>query len=217
MINATGSFLLIQLIYQDKPKRCLPQFTFPSDFHVTCTASHWSNLEKSEDLFNVIIFTYFLDKKKELGYPEEQRSLIIMDTVKGQDNDEIKRLSTKNNCELVVVSHNLTIKFQPLDISVNRVAKEFISNKFNAWYAERVSKQLANGIAPGDVMVSLKLSDLKPLHAKWIIEMYNHHRKQKNSIMKGFDAAGITEAIKFANDVFTRVENLFDEYRQQPL
>ena len=32
--------------------------------------------------------------------------------------------------------------------------------------------------------------------------------------MKGFDAAGITEAIKFANDVFTRVENLFDEYRQ---
>ena len=39
-----------------------------------------------EGLFKVIIFPYLSTKKKEFGYPEEQRSLIIMDTVKGQDN-----------------------------------------------------------------------------------------------------------------------------------
>ena len=33
--------------------------------------------------------------------------------------------------------------------------------------------------------------------------------------MKGFDAAGISEAITYANDIFTRVENPFDEQRQQ--
>ena len=29
-----------------------------------------------------------------------------------------------------------------------------------------VSKRLSNGVRPGDVKVSLKLSDLKPLHAR---------------------------------------------------
>ena len=45
------------------------------------------------------------------------------------------------------------------------------------------------------VKVSLKLSDLKPLHARWIVEAYNHLKHQNDSIIKGFDAAGISEAI----------------------
>ena len=105
----------------------------------------------------------------------------------------MKRLCTKNNCELVIIPDNLTNKFQPLDISINQSAKKFISNKFNAWYADRVSKQLSNGVAPGDVKVSLKLSDLKPLHARWIVETYNHLKHQNDFIIKGFDAAGISD------------------------
>ena len=34
-------------------------------------------------------------------------------------------------------------------------------------------------------------------------------------IIKGFDDAGISEAITCANDVFTPLENHFDEQRQQ--
>ena len=116
---------------------------------------------------------------------------------------------------MVIIPDNLTNKFQPLDISINQSAKKFISNKFNAWYADRVSKQLSNGVAPGDVKVSLKLSDLKPLHARWIVETYNHLKHQNDSIIKRSDAAGISEAITSANDIFTRVENPFDEQRQQ--
>ena len=77
----------------------------------------------------------------------------------------MKRLCTKNNCELVIIPDNLTNKFQPLDITINQSAKKFISDKFNAWYADRISKQLSNGVAPGDVKISPKLSDLKTLHA----------------------------------------------------
>ena len=96
-------------------------------------------------------------------YPQEQFSLIIIDTFKGQDNEEIKSLCLENNCELVLVSHNLTNKFKPLDLTNDQ---KFVLNQFNKWYAERVSHQLTNGKSPGDVKVSLKLSDLKPLHAK---------------------------------------------------
>ena len=155
-------------------------------------------------------------EKKGLGYLEEHQSLIIMDTFKGQDNEEMKRLYAKNNFELVIVPHNLTNKFQPLDISINQSAKKFISNKFNAWYAERVSKQLSNGVAPGDVKVSLKLSDSKFLHARWIVVIYNHLKHQNDSIIKGIsETAGISEAIACAKDIFTQVENSFDEKRHQ--
>ena len=51
-----------------------------------------------EDLFKVIIFPYLSAKKKKLGYPEDQHSLIIIDTFKDQDNQEIKRLCAKNDC-----------------------------------------------------------------------------------------------------------------------
>ena len=85
----------------------------------------------------------------------------------------------------------------------------------NAWYADRVSKQLSNGVAPGDFKVSLKLSDLKPLHAWWIVEIYNHLKHQNNSIIKGLDAAGISDAIACAKGIFTQAENPFDEQRQQ--
>ena len=177
--------------------------------------NHWYNLEKCEDLFKVIIFPYLSPEKKGLGYTEEQQSLIIMDTFKGQDNEGIKQLYLNNNCELVIVPHNLTNKFQPLDISINQSAKKFISNKFNAWYVDRVSKQLSNGVIPGDVKVSLKLSDLKPLHTRWIVEIYNHLKYQNDSIIKGFDDSGHSEAIAYAKDIFTQIENPFNEQRQQ--
>ena len=89
-----------------------------------------------------------------------------MDTFKGQDNEEIKSLCFKNNCELVIVPHNLTNKFQSLDLTINQKAKKFVSNQFNKWCAERVSRQLTNGKSLRDVEVSLKLRNLKPLHAK---------------------------------------------------
>ena len=56
-------------------------------------------------------------------------SLVIMDTFKGQDNEEIAKLCRENNCVLIIVPHNLTNKFQPLDITFNKPAKSFIKEK----------------------------------------------------------------------------------------
>ena len=73
-------------------------------------------------------------------------SLTIMDTFKGQDNDEVAKI-----CR--IVPHNLTNKFQPLDITVNKPAKSFIKDKYNMWYTEQVAKQLNEGKTPADVEV----------------------------------------------------------------
>ena len=137
VVSATGSFLPIQLIYQGKSKRCLPKFTFPSNFHVTFTPNHWSNLEMCENLFKVIIFPYFPATKKELGYPEHHRSLIIMDTFKSQDKEEMKRLWAKNNCELVILPHNITNKFRQA-LWINR-GNSRIFNSFFAFFHENIT------------------------------------------------------------------------------
>ena len=62
-----------------------------------------------------------------------------MDTFKGQDNDRLIELCSENYCEVVIVPHNLTNKFQPLDISVNKAAKTFIEKMCNEWCSNEVA------------------------------------------------------------------------------
>ena len=122
--------------------------------------------------------------------------MIMMDTFKGQDNAENEALCLKNDCKLVIVPHNLTDKFQPLDISVNQKWKKFISHKFNACYGDRVSEQLKKGVTPGDVKVSMKMSDLKPLPVRWIVDMYTYLKEKKESVLKRFEKACIIETVE---------------------
>ena len=89
-------------------------------------------------------------------------SLVIMDTFKGQDNNKMRKFYTKNSCKIFIIPHNLTSKFQPLDISVNKVINSFISDNYNSWLANEVSKQLKAEKAAANVKVSLKLSVIKP-------------------------------------------------------
>ena len=54
-----------------------------------------------------------------------------------------------------------------------------------------VCKQFLKGVAPGHIKISFKLSDLKLLHAWWIVETFSHLKHQNDSIIEDFDAAGI--------------------------
>ena len=42
------------------------------------------------------------------------------------------------------------------------------------WYTEQVAKQLNERKASAEAEVSFNLSETKPLHAKWIDEMYGY-------------------------------------------
>ena len=65
------------------------------------------NFEKCVSLFKKTIFPYLKVKIEEFGYPKEQYSLIVMDTIKGQENAGIKELCSKNECQLVIVPQYL--------------------------------------------------------------------------------------------------------------
>ena len=134
-------------------------------------------------------------------------SLIIMDTFKGQDNDVILDLCEKHMYQGAIIPHNLTNKLQPLDITVNKPIKSFTSDKYNEWFSKQVSQQLEKSMQPADVKGSLGFTELKVMHAKWILELYNHLCHQNEIILNGFKAASITEAVESANTVLERIEN----------
>ena len=94
---------------------------------------------------------------------------------------------------------------------VYKPAKSFVSNQYSDWYANEVLTQLRKGVDPCDVKINMSLTNLKPLHARWIVELYDHLHKQKDIIVKGFESAGVLEAIANAEAVMTRIENPFRE------
>ena len=63
---------------------------------------------------------------------------------------------------------------------------------------EQITEQLDNGKQIKEVKVKLQLTRLKPLHAEWLVELFNHMTisQGKEIIMSGWKASGIIEAIK---------------------
>ena len=95
-VYAVGDFLPMQLIYAGKTKRCLPKFDFPRSFNVNLLKiTDQTNMEKSVEHFEKIIFPFFQKTKEEYNYPKEQMPLVIMDICKGQDNNVLKELCEK--------------------------------------------------------------------------------------------------------------------------
>ena len=69
---------------------------------------------------------------------------------------------------------------------------------FTEWYNLEIMKQLDCGKNTKEMEVKLLLSKPEPLHASWLIELYNHFTSTagKEIIANGWKAAGITDAIK---------------------
>ena len=134
-VSPSAQFLPMQLIYAGKTDRCLPKFDFLKGFDATFSENHWFNSELQ--IFKIIIIPNLEKVKKEKAMPKEQMSLIIMDTFSGQDNETIWKF-----CISIIVPHNLTNRFQPLDISVNKLSKSFLSKEYNQWFSDNVAANL---------------------------------------------------------------------------
>ena len=81
---------------------------------------------------------------------------------------------------------------------------------YNEWFLNKVATQRNQGLDPTEAKITSKFSGLKPLHASWIIDLYEHLKKETEMIIKGFDSTGITEAVNNAQSVSEKIENLFE-------
>ena len=193
--SLAGDFLPLQLIYQGKTAASLPQFNFPSNWHVTCTPNHWSNNDKMIEYVTKIIIPYIECKRRELKLSDDYPALAIFDVFRGQQTDQISSLLEENNIYVVNIPPNCTDRLQPMDLSVNKSAKDFMRAKFSEWYALAVQKQLDSG-AEEVTPVDLRLSIMKPLGARWLLSLYDYLKNNRSIIKNGFK--DITDFVSFS-------------------
>ena len=194
VVTLAGSFLPFQIIYAGKTKASQPRdVRFPRGFCLSQNPSHWSNEEETLKLIREVINPYVINKRAELKLPETQKAMVIWDVFKGQMTPAVKAELEAKDIELVPVPANMTHFFQPLDLTVNGSVKKFMRKKFVTYYSREVKNQLDNGAALNDVEVDLRLSKIKPLHAQWLIEMYNHFTTERGQqiIINGWKKAGV--------------------------
>ena len=69
------------------------------------------------------------------------------------------------------------------------------NSRLGTW--RKFKSQLDSGVVLDDVDVDLRLSVLKPIHATWIVSMYNHlsSSEGRQSIAKGWKKDGVTDVV----------------------
>ena len=72
---------------------------------------------------------------------------------------------------------------RPLDISVNKAAKEFLRAKFQKWYAQEVCSQFQSGES---TPIDFRMSVVKPLGLQWMISLHDYLKSKPSIIQNGF-------------------------------
>lgn len=92
---------------------------------------------------------------------------------------------------MAIVPANCTDRLQPLDVSVNKAAKEFLCRQFQEWYSELVCQQLWKDSDIAVQPVDLRMSVVKPLGSKSMISLYDYIKTKLDIIRNGFCYSGL--------------------------
>ena len=213
VISLSDEFLPLQIIYGGKTTASHPRgFKFPAGFSISQNPKHWSNEQETLKLIDEVIQPYIIKKRAELKVSETQKALVIWDVFKGQMTETVKQKLSSLNIALVAVPANMTHFFQPLDLTVNGSAKKYMRKRFVTYYTAAVKQQMDSGIQLEDIEVDFRLTVLKPLHAQWMVNMFNFFTtdKGKEVVAKGWKRSGITSVLD--GTLLLPIEDPFEEY-----
>ena len=192
----------------------IPSFSFPSDFVIRANEKRYSNEREALNILENVIIPCVEKQRVSLNLDFDHPALLIMDVFKGQMTCAVRELLNENHILLEKVPVNLTYLFQPLDKQggPNDYVKRFMKKKFTLWYSDQVIRALDEGKDIKDVEISLKLSIVKPFHAKWLIEMYNHMTSSegRDVCFKGWKVAGILDAAEKGLDGLPNLDPFHD-------
>ena len=73
-----------------------------------------------------MVIPYVNGRRKELKLNANHPALAIFDVFKGQCTERVFRMLEDNNILYVIVPSNCTDILQPLDLSINKSAKDFM-------------------------------------------------------------------------------------------
>ena len=146
---------------------------------------------------NHVIVPY-LQKTRE--YVEEDKTaLVIIDNFKGQVTESVIPLLEDHNVHVCTLPPNTTDLLQPMNIFVNKPAKDYLRAHFDEWYSQEVMKQLDGrdledlediAIQP----IDLSMPVMKEVSAKWLVDVVERISDNPQLIVSRFLHSGITRA-----------------------
>lgn len=209
--SLTGDFLPMQVVYKGKTERCHPKYTFPIDWSITHSPNHWSTEQTMLEYVADIIVPYVKRQRELLG--EEKSAVVIMDNFTGQITAPVKALLEENNINVCLLPANTTDRLQPLDVSVNKPAKDFLRHKFEEWYTEQIMKQLDGQYLDTSTLVPIDVSSavMKEVSAKWLADLEEYMANNPQIIVNGFEKTGITAALCGGHDTEENLSDLCSE------
>ena len=86
---------------------------------------------------NEVLEPYITAKRAQLNQSTTP-ALLIYDAFRAHTTDGIQQRLEELNVRLVMVPKNMTDHLQPLDISVNKPAKNYMKRRYAEWYTEQV-------------------------------------------------------------------------------
>ena len=73
-------------------------------------------------------------------------------------------------------------QLQLLDLSVNKLAKDFLRGKFQHWYSDKTFEQHEDGSTLQPVTFPMHV--MKPLGANWLMEFYSYMQDHPEIVLK---------------------------------
>ncbi len=188
-----------QVIYHGTTPKCHPRgVQFPDGWNITHSKNHWSTVPTMKEYFDKVLLPTLKKIKTALQLPESQQSLVILDCYKVHQCEEVIDHLRNNNCRVKFVPASCTPDLQPLDVSGNGKFKGSMEDSFTGWYADKVADSLRNGVDLSKVQASLTLTEMKPIHARWLIRAFDDLKSSPLAILTGWEKSGIRAAVDAA-------------------
>ena len=110
------------------------------------------------------------------SFKESKPTLVIMDNFKGQCMQQVDDVLEQNDILVCRLPPNTTDHLQPMDLSVNKLAKDFLKRKFEEWYAEEINNQLQDEDVETATLepIDLGMPIMKELGGKRLVEMADY-------------------------------------------
>ena len=149
---------------------------------------------------NEVVLPYVSRQRDSFG--EAKPAVIIMDNFKGQITNSVLVLLEENDIQVCLLPPNTTDRLQPLDVSVNKPAKDFLQRKFEEWFTDEIIKQLdGQDLDTSDLdPIDLSSAVVKEKSARWLVELADYMAANPQIIVNGFMRTGITGALDGIQD-----------------
>ena len=122
-VTASGTLLPPQLIYQGKTDGCHPKISFPADWNISHSDSHWCIETTMLEYTDKVIVPYVVKERNRLELADDQPALAIFDVFAAHCRSSVLAKLQSNNIHKVFVPAGCTGELQPLDVGLIRISK----------------------------------------------------------------------------------------------